>query len=532
MLTRYSDIESKDPILFCYQEEMKHHIFTKWDTMNNIMVQMPTGTGKTILFASIVRDIRNWIIAHQLKSHVLILAHVRELIQQAADKLQKRGIDCGIILSGIPQNLDKVVQVASIQTFMSSKNKDRMAKERFDFIIIDEAHHSMAPRYQDLWELFPDSKKLGVTATPWRMDHSGFTTIYEGIVISHPIEWFVREGYLSNYDYISIALNSDIQHEINSIDRFGVDGDYLEEELINRFDKDSIRAKLYESYHQFCKGKKGIIYAINRQHAANIKCTYQSYGVNIDMIDGTTPKSIREALLADFKVGNLQVIVNVNIFSEGFDCPDIEFIQLARPTKSLAMFLQQIGRGLRTAEGKEKGLILDNVGLYNRFGTPMANRRWHYHFIGHETDTYVYNDGSGIMRDIIFEERNLDYSEGDEQMTLVEHAEGGRQIRSTESEDSNHGIGDYNVFKKHGKYGICSRNNRTIIPPIYEDMHPYYKGYIPFKQNGKWGIMLGVGVIKIKPKYYFIGAFEDGKAMVQNTKYSEQYFINDKLERI
>lgn len=531
-MIKYSDIATKDPILFCYQEEMKHNVFAKWDTMNNIMVQMPTGTGKTILFASIVRDIRNWIIENHSNSHILILAHVRELIQQAADKLKRRGIDAGIIMSGMPQNLNKIVQIASIQTFMSSKNRDRMAMEKFDFIIIDEAHHSMAPRYQDLWDFFPNSKKLGVTATPWRMDHSGFTTLYDDIIISHPIEWFVKEGYLSNYDYISIAPNSDIQHEINSIERFGVDGDYLEEELMNRFDKDSIRAKLYESYHQFCKGKKGIIYAINRQHAANIKSTYKAHGVNIEMIDGTTPKIVRESLLNDFKAGVLQVIVNVNIFSEGFDCPDIEFIQLARPTKSLAMFLQQIGRGLRISADKDKGLILDNVGLYNRFGTPMANRRWHYHFIGHESDTSVYNDGSGITRDILFEERVPDYSEGDEQMTIVEHAEGGRQIRSDKSEDSNYGIGEYNVFKKHGKFGICSRSNRTIVPPIYEDMHPYHKGYIPFKLNGKWGIMLSNGVIKVKPKYFLIGAFEDDKAIVQNTEDSEPYFINGKLERI
>lgn len=532
MMVRYSDIETKDPILFCYQEEMKHHVFTKWDTIDNVMVQMPTGTGKTILFASIVRDIRNWIIANGSDSHILILSHVRELIHQAADKLKRRGIDAGIIMSGVPQNLNKIVQVASIQTFMSPKNRDRMAREHFDFIIIDEAHHSMAPRYQDLWDLFPKSKKLGVTATPWRMDHSGFTSIFDDIVISYPIEWFVKEGYLSNYDYISIAPNSDIQHEINSIDRIGADGDYLEEELINRFDKDSIRAKLYESYSQFCKGKKGIIYAINRQHAANIKMTYAANGVSIEMIDGTTPKTVREELLEDFRAGRLQVIVNVNIFSEGFDCPDIEFIQLARPTKSLAMFLQQIGRGLRISKDKDKSLILDNVGLYNRFGTPMANRRWHYHFVGHESDVSVYNDGSGITRDIVFADREPNYEEGNEQMTLVEHAEGGRQIRSDKSEDSNHGIGEYNVFKKHGRYGICSRSNRTIIPPIYEDMHPYHKGYIPFKLNGKWGIMLSNGVIKVKPKYFYIGEFEDGKAVVQNTENSEQYFINDKLERI
>ena len=176
--------------------------------MNNIMVQMPTGTGKTILFASIVRDIRNWIVENGKNSHVLILAHVRELIEQAADKLSKRGIDSGIIMSGCPLQLSKIVQVASVQTFMSARNRGKMSMERFDFIIIDEAHHAMAPRYQYLWEMFPKSKKLGVTATPWRMNHSGFTSIFDDIIISHPIEWFVREGYLCNYDSISLSYPS------------------------------------------------------------------------------------------------------------------------------------------------------------------------------------------------------------------------------------------------------------------------------------------------------------------------------------
>ena len=199
--------------------------------------------------------------------------------------------------------------------------------------------------------------------------------MFSEIVLSKPIEWFVNEHYLSNYDYISIRRNSETQKAVNSIDRYGVDGDYLEAELSNVFDCDHIRAELYKSYKKFAEGKKGIIYAIDRRHAANIQDLYASHGVCIRMIDGTTPADERQSIIDDFKAGIVSVIVNVNIFSEGFDCPDIEFIQLARPTRSLTMYLQQVGRGLRISEGKEKSLILDNVGIYNRFGTPMARRR-------------------------------------------------------------------------------------------------------------------------------------------------------------
>jgi len=530
---QFSHIEGDITGLRPYQKQMKNEVYSLWDKMDNLMIQMPTGTGKTIVFTSVVRDIQRWCKVHSPESKILIVAHRKELITQASGKL--KDIAHGIIMSGVKQELHHMVQVASIQTFMSCRNYDTMRHYRFDFIIIDEAHHSIASGYQKLWGMYPHSKKLGVTATPWRMNHCGFRSLFSEIVLSKPIEWFVNEHYLSNYDYISIRRNSETQKAVNSIDRYGVDGDYLEAELSNVFDCDHIRAELYKSYKKFAEGKKGIIYAIDRRHAANIQDLYASHGVSIRMIDGTTPADERQSIIDDFKAGIVSVIVNVNIFSEGFDCPDIEFIQLARPTRSLTMYLQQVGRGLRISEGKEKSLILDNVGLYNRFGTPMANRHWRHHFNGSETrGEDGWNDGGLLTKDIDIYDREPDYSEGDEEMEVVEHAEGKKQIRSSESEDTEQSIGEYNVFRdrKTGLYGVCDRRNRTIVPPMYEEMHPYYKGYIPFKLNGKWGIMLKNGTVKVKPKYFYIGPFKDGHAEVRNTENSDSYYINSKLERV
>lgn len=530
---QFSHIESDSTGLRPYQQQMKEEIYSLWDKMDNLMLQMPTGTGKTIVFTSVVRDIQRWCKAHSPESKILIVAHRKELITQASGKL--KDIPHGIIMSGTKQEMQYMVQVASIQTFMSCRNYEAMRRYRFDFIIIDEAHHSIASGYQKLWEMYTHSKKLGVTATPWRMNHCGFRSLFSEIVLSKPIEWFVNEHYLSNYDYISIRRNSETQKAVNSIDRYGLDGDYLEAELSNVFDCDHIRAELYKSYKKFADGKKGIIYAIDRRHAANILELYASHGVSIRMIDSTTPADERQNIIEDFKAGFVRVIVNVNIFSEGFDCPDIEFIQLARPTRSLTMYLQQVGRGLRISKDKKKSLILDNVGLYNRFGTPMANRHWRHHFNGGETrGEDGWNDGGLLTKDIEIYDREPDYSEGDEEMEVVEHAEGKKQIRSSESEDTEQGIGEFNVFRdrKTGLYGVCDRRNRTIVPPMYEGMHPYYKGYIPFKLNGKWGIMLKNGTVKVKPKYFYIGPFTNGHAEVKNTENSESYFINSKLERI
>lgn len=528
---RFSHIESDDAGLRPYQAEMKHNVYSLWDRIDNVMLQMPTGTGKTIVFTSVVKDILRWCRKNSPDSKILIVAHRRELIRQASRKLG--GIPHGLIVSGERQEMWKPIHVASIQTFMSRRHYEQMRRERFDFIIIDEAHHAMAPGYQKLWEMFPNSKKLGVTATPWRMSHSGFTSLFGDIVLARSIEWFVNNGYLANYDYISIRRNSETQHIVNSIDRMGVDGDYLESELSAAFDKDKIRAQLFKSYRQFAKGKKGIIYAIDRKHAFNICELYAANGVSICMIDGTTPTNEREQLIASFVAGSIEVIVNVNIFSEGFDCPDIEFIQLARPTKSLSLYLQQVGRGLRISEGKDATVILDNVGLYNRFGTPMSNRHWRYHFLGHD-EGEGYNDGTSISRDLILEsdrEYEPDYSEDDEEMVVVEHAEGNSQIRPDEANNAA-GLLEYNVFRKNGLYGVCDHRNRVIIPPIYEEMHPCHNGYIPFRQDGKWGILLTNGTVKVKPKYYWIGPFVDGIAEIRNTEFTPKYHINSKLQRI
>ena len=229
---RFSHIEADNAGLRPYQAEMKLKVYSLWDKMDNVMLQMPTGTGKTIVFTSVVKDIRKWCVEHSPESKILIVAHRKELIDQASRKLG--AIPHGIIQSGKRQRLDLPIQVASIQTFISRRNYDTMLRLRFDFIIIDEAHHSMAPGYQKLWDMFPNSKKLGVTATPWRMSHSGFTSLFGDIVLSKSIEWFVNNEYLSNYDYISIKKNSDIQHAVNAIDKYGADGDYSDAELSSK----------------------------------------------------------------------------------------------------------------------------------------------------------------------------------------------------------------------------------------------------------------------------------------------------------
>ena len=173
----YKEIVRIDNSLRSYQQEAKESIFAAWDECDNVMFQMPTGTGKTRLFTSIISDIKVWGVIYNTDAKVLIIAHRIELIEQISESLKKYKVNHGIIAGGKDRNLRPEVQVASIQTITHRSNADVAKSLAVDFVIIDEAHHSAANSYKKLWALYPNAKKLGVTATPWRMNHLGFSSI-------------------------------------------------------------------------------------------------------------------------------------------------------------------------------------------------------------------------------------------------------------------------------------------------------------------------------------------------------------------
>ncbi|WP_280119564.1 MULTISPECIES: DEAD/DEAH box helicase [Muribaculaceae] len=378
-----SEIELNDNGLRMHQIDAKRKIFTAWRSCDSVMLQMPTGTGKTYLFTSVIKDLLRVYKQAREEINILVVAHRMELLDQISATLSRFDIPHGFIQGTREQHLWRRVQVGSIMSLLTEKNYMNTRRQQFDFIIVDEAHHSLAETYVKLFELFPKAKKLGVTATPWRLNHESFRKLYQILVTSPQISWFIKNRLLSDFEYVSIKPDSEIQR---LVDRSEVaqNGDFVNADLDNTFNNTRIRAKLFESYQRFAKGRKGIIYAINRIHAARIAALYSANGVKAVAIDCETPKEERQELIARFKRGEIMVLVNVDIFTEGFDCPDVSFIQLARPTKSLALYLQQVGRGLRISEGKEKTVILDNVGLFNYFGLPDANRKWQYHFHGLE----------------------------------------------------------------------------------------------------------------------------------------------------
>ena len=415
IITRYSDIYKDDSTLRQYQQKAKKEIFESWDEVDNVMFQMPTGTGKTRLFTSMIRDINDYSLKKKEAVKILIIAHRTELIEQIDKHLDNYHVPHNVIVGGKEKNYKYPVSVASIQTITNAHNIQQAKKLNVQFIIIDEAHHALAKSYKKLWDMYPNAKRLGVTATPWRMNHQSFLDLFDKLVMSMPIKEFIKQGFLAPYKYFSLRDDSYIQKTIDGIelDSFG---EYKESSMEEKMDIGSIRAQLLKSYQALAEGKKGIIYAINKAHARHICNEYGNAGYRVVSIDCNTPSGERNDLVKKFKRGEIDIIVNVDIFSEGFDCPDIEFIQLARPTCSLVKYLQQVGRGLRPTANKQNCIILDNVGMYSKFGLPDARRHWNYHFKGknvvEEPAKYI-SKGTG-------KSRFVDLSEGTEDMELIQ----------------------------------------------------------------------------------------------------------------
>ena len=347
-----------------YQQEMKNRLFEEWDLHRNVMVQMPTGTGKTHLLAAIVREF-----LHGSDTRVWIVAHRRELVEQIEETVARYGM----------RKEDGIVKVMSVQ-WLSRNRKDIDGEP--GLIVVDEAHHALAETYRELWERYPDARKLGMTATPCRLNRKGFTELFDTLITSWTIAEFIGQGWLSAFDYVSIRANSKEQRLIDSLKKRGVDGDYQVKEMNGVLNRQSGIGRLYESMMKYAAGKKGIVYAVSIDHARQIAAYYNLHGVEAVAIDSRTPASERKELVEGFRRGRIRVLVNVDIFSEGFDCPDVEFVQLARPTLSLAKYLQQVGRGLRKSGNKESCMLIDNVGLYRIFGLPTRKSDWEAMFEG------------------------------------------------------------------------------------------------------------------------------------------------------
>ena len=426
-----------------YQIDICSRVSEAFEHHRSVMVQMPTGTGKTVVLAELVKRLK-------MKNEglkILIVAHRRELVEQIKATIKRMKMD------------SRNITVESIQTI--SRRIDAL-----DFIpslvVIDEAHHALAKTYKMMWDAWPDARFLGLTATPCRLNGKGFTDLFDVLVQSWDIPTFIKEKWLSIYDFVSIKSDGVTQRLIDSLQKRGTDGDYQNKEMDMLLNKRPSIERLYQSFEEYGKDRKGIVYAINISHAKKIMELYQEHGIKAVAIDSKTPAAQRQADIEAFKNGDIQVLVNVDIFSEGFDCPDVEFVQLARPTLSLAKYLQMVGRGLRVAKGKKNCVIIDNVGLYRVFGLPSQVWNWNAMFegklkVGKKKETAKEREFFLKVQD------DIQINPDSEMMMVMSHEELMQSLRYREFVDCND---DFAIVKlPDGKMTVVNRQGEQVMEP-------------------------------------------------------------------
>ncbi|MFQ8821367.1 MAG: DEAD/DEAH box helicase [Segatella copri] len=449
----------KEIKLFDYQEDMKERIEKALRLHRSVMAQMPTGTGKTYLLTAVIDSF----VSNNPMEKVWIVAHRRELVSQIDETVRKFHSYSASNTSSLLSS----VKAMSIQWLMRHYGE---IEEEPGMIVIDEAHHALAKTYKEMWERFPNAKFLGLTATPCRLNGKGFTDLFDVLVQSWSVPEFISKGRLATYDFVSIKSDGMTQRLIDSLQKRGADGDYQNKEMDMLLNKKPSIERLYQSLEEFGKDRKGIVYAINISHAQKITKLYQEHGVKAIAIDSKTPAAERQQDIEAFKKGDIQVLVNVDIFSEGFDCPDVEFVQLARPTLSLAKYLQMVGRGLRVAKGKKNCVIIDNVGLYRVFGLPSQVWNWNAMFEG----KLKVGKRKEIPKDREFflmneKQDDIQIHPDSEMMMVMSHEELLQTIQYREFVDSKV---EFAIIKlPDGKMTVVNRQGEQVLEPgDYYDM--------------------------------------------------------------
>ncbi|WP_084449056.1 DEAD/DEAH box helicase [Picosynechococcus sp. PCC 7117] len=346
-----------------YQETMVSEILGSLAQHNSVVGQLPTGGGKTMIFSAITHEFikRN--------EDVLLLSHREELVNQGAGKLEfVSGKPVGIIKAGYPDHGDRLIQSASVQSLV--RRLHRYPPDRFGAIIVDECHHATAKTYRKTLDYFQGAYTLGFTATPCRGDGAGLGDLFSHMVTGPTIRELIEAGYLSPYKYLAAEKSMVVRGA--KVRR----GDYTSKSLARLNPRDQLAADLVSSYCQHCDGLRCLIFAIDRDYSKAIAAMYQAAGIPAIHLDGETPSEVRKAALEAFQAGEIKVVSNVGLFTEGTDLPAIEALQMARPTKSLGLFLQMVGRVLRPAPGKDEALIIDHGGNWERHGLPCGDRTW------------------------------------------------------------------------------------------------------------------------------------------------------------
>lgn len=333
------------------------------------LISLPTGTGKTVLFANLPT------IGFR---RLLIVAHREELLDQAADKLRhwNPGLSVQVDQADRRADLDAVSMFdssdgyavcASVATIgrKGSSRLTRYPANHFDALVIDEAHHSSAQSYQSVIEHFRAGEPggpllLGVTATPFRADGADLSKVFDKIVYSLDLPTAIEQKYLVDIRAIAVQTKTDLNGVAATRE------DFKAGELEDAVNTPGRNGKIVKSYLEKAPARKALVFCAGVQHSKDLTEAFLNAGVPAEHLDGTTPKEVRKGIISRLKSGETSVVCNCGVLTEGFDEPSISCVILARPTKSGVLYAQMIGRGTRLSEGKTDLLLIDVADLSSR----------------------------------------------------------------------------------------------------------------------------------------------------------------------
>lgn len=327
--------------------------------IRRILLESPTGSGKTCLTAAMLstsasKSMRSWFVVHR-----------RELVNQSSRTFRFADVAHGVVAAGYLADPRPLVQVCGVQTL--GRRHARLEPPRL--IVWDECHHIAAASWAEIFAAYPDAFHIGLTATPERLDGRGLNQFFDCMVRGPSVAWLIEQGYLSPYRLFAPA-----RPQLEGVHSRA--GDYARNELAAVMDRPKITGDALEHYQRLAPVRRALVRCVSILHSQHVVEQFQAAGVPAMHVDGETDARVRDDAVRAFERGDLRVLSNVDLFSEGFDLPAIEVAIDLRPTESLTLWLQFCGRALRTSEGKTEALILDHAGNAARHGLPDDEREW------------------------------------------------------------------------------------------------------------------------------------------------------------
>ena len=342
-----------------YQELMITDCSNAFRSVRRALAVAPTGAGKTVIFSEVTRRTR------AKGKRIVLMAHRIEIVEQISKSLHKLGVTHGWVAPGKPAR-DERVMVAMVQSL--ARRLDQISEP--DLLVIDEAHHATAGGYKKIADAWSKAYILGVTASPARTDGRGLGEVFDKMIMGPTMMELISRGYLSGFTYLAPPQQADFSGVATRA------GDYAQDQLAAVMDQRKVTGDAVAHYARFLNGRPAIAFCSSVEHAVHVAEQFREAGWKAASVDGEMDPGERRRRIAAIGNGGMNVLTSCDIVSEGTDIPAVAGAILLRPTQSVIVFLQQVGRVLRVKADGGKAIILDHVGNVFRHGMPDAPREW------------------------------------------------------------------------------------------------------------------------------------------------------------